>query len=111
MGSDCKAVRLAALSTLGRKKAFKKYEKGQASKEYVITQDQQESLQLLYTIIRFSCFEIMFEASKILGEDFDAWKTDCIYFRDTEKNRKSMDEYFTNKGLNYKILEFDIPEI
>ncbi len=111
LGSVCKAVRLVALSTLGRKKAFKKYEKGQASKEYVITQDQQESLQLLYTIIRFTCFEIMFEASKILGEDFDAWKTDCIYFRDTEDNRKSMDEYFTKKGLNYKILEFEIPEI
>ena len=111
LGSDCKAVRLAALSTLGRKKAFKKYEKGEALKEFVITQEQQENLQLLYTIIRFSCFEMMFEASKILGNDFDAWKTDCIYFRDTEKNRKAMDEFFTMKGCTYKILEFDTPEI
>jgi hypothetical protein len=111
LGSDCKAVRLAALSTLGRKKAFKKYEKGEALKEFVITQEQQENLQLLYTIIRFSCFEMMFEASKILGNDFDAWKTDCIYFRDTEKNRKVMDEFFTMKGCTYKILEFDTPEI
>jgi len=64
----------------------------------------------LYTLIRFSCFEMMFEASKILGDDFDAWKTDCIYFRDTEENRDKMNDFFTKKGLTYKILEFDTPE-
>ena len=110
LGSDCKAVRLAALSTLGRQKAFKQYKNGERLPEYVVTQAKQEDLTKLYTLIRFSCFEMMFEASKILGDDFDAWKTDCIYFRDTEENRDKMNDFFTKKGLTYKILEFDTPE-
>lgn len=105
LGSDCKAVRLAALSTLGRKKAFKQFEKGGQLDEYLITQEKHDDLSRLYTLIRFTCFEMMYEASEILGEDFDAWKTDCIYFRDTEENRSAMNEFFSSKGLTYKILE------
>lgn len=105
LGKDCKAVRLAALSTLGRKKAFKKFESGKYSNEFLITQDKKEDLAKLYTLIRFTCFEMMHDASIILGEDFDAWKTDCIYFRDSEDNRKKMNDFFKSKGISYKILE------
>jgi hypothetical protein len=105
LGTDCKAVRLAALSTLGRQKAFKQFKDGGQLDEYLVTQSKTEDLARLYTLIRFSCFEMMHDAAVILGDDFDAWKTDCIYFRDTPQNRESMNEFFSKKGLTYKVLE------
>jgi hypothetical protein len=59
-----------------------------------------------YKLIRLTCFKMMFDASEILGDDFDCWKTDCIYFRDTEENRKSMSDFFVSNGLTYKLLEY-----
>jgi hypothetical protein len=53
-----------------------------------------------------SCFEYMNEAAEMLGNDFDCWKTDCIYFLDTPENRDKMHKLFTSKGLTYKLLEY-----
>ena len=41
-----------------------------------------------------------------LGPDFDCWKTDCIYFHDSEKNRKLVTDYFDKKEMPYKILDY-----
>lgn len=103
---DAKAVRLAALSTMGRSKEYQ-YVKGQETlrdKQYTTQSDA--LLMDTYKLIRLTCFEMMYEASELLGTDFDCWKTDCIYFRDTPENREKMHDYFTDKGLTYKLLEF-----
>jgi hypothetical protein len=40
----------------------------------------------------------------MLGKDFIAYKTDCIYYVDTEKNRNLVNDYFDKNDLTYKQL-------
>jgi hypothetical protein len=103
---EAKAIRLAALSTMGRPKVYNFYKGGEIldGKRH-ITPDN-KSLMDAYKLIRLTCFEMMFDASEILGQDFDCWKTDCIYFRDTEQNRQNMSDFFVSKGVSYKVLEY-----
>jgi len=37
----------------------------------------------------------------ILGEDFFAYKTDCIYYRDTLENRKKVYDYLDENNFLY----------
>jgi hypothetical protein len=46
----------------------------------------------------------------LLGNDFDAYRTDCIYYRDTEENRKIVYDYLDEHGFNYKQLVFEEEE-
>lgn len=103
---EAKAIRLAALSTMGRSKVYEFYKGGEIfdGKKHITQEDK--LLMDAYKLIRLSCFKIMFDASEILGDDFDCWKTDCIYFRDSEENRKTMSEFFQDNGLTYKVLEY-----
>ena len=103
---EAKAIRLAALSTMGRSKVYEFYKGGEIfdGKKHITQEDK--LLMDAYKLIRLTCFKMMFDASEILGEDFDCWKTDCIYFRDTEENKKSMSDFFVSNGLTYKILEY-----
>jgi hypothetical protein len=48
----------------------------------------------------------MYDLSMMLGDDFDSWKVDCIYYRDSPQNRKIVTEYFIAKDMLYKQLEF-----
>jgi len=48
----------------------------------------------------------MKEASDLLGDDFFAWKTDCIYYRESLKNIKMVQEYFDQYNLTYKQLGY-----
>ena len=48
----------------------------------------------------------MKEASELVGDDFYSWKTDCIYYRDNEKNVKKIQDYFDSKDLTYKQLGY-----
>jgi hypothetical protein len=41
---------------------------------------------------------------KMLGEDFLAYKTDCIYYIDTPENREKVRDYFTQNDLTFKQL-------
>lgn len=104
--SEAKAIRLAALSTMGRSKVYEFYKGGEIfdGKKHITQEDK--LLMDAYKLIRLTCFKIMFDASEILGDDFDCWKTDCIYFRDSEENRKTMSEFFRDNGLTYKLLEY-----
>jgi hypothetical protein len=45
--------------------------------------------------------------SQLLGDDFDAYRTDCIYYRDTPENRKKVYDYLDSHGFYYKQLEFE----
>lgn len=103
---EAKAIRLAALSTMGRSKVYEFYKGGEIfdGKKHITQEDK--LLMDAYKLIRLTCFKIMFDASEILGDDFDCWKTDCIYFRDSEENRKTMSEFFQDNGLTYKVLEY-----
>ena len=69
LDSDCKALRLATLSVLGREKRFDKYKRGQLEKSF-ISQKENVELKNVFKFIRLSCFNYMKEASNLLGNDF-----------------------------------------
>jgi len=98
-----KALRLATLSVLGREKKYDKYQNGTKTEEVVI-RPKNEMLQLVYKDIRYSCYYTMYELSKLLGDDFDCWKTDCFYYRDSPENRKIIHDFLDERNILYKQL-------
>jgi hypothetical protein len=100
-----KAIRLASLSVLGRGKKFDKYVDG-VHAETIMIKEPDEQLKNVYSDIRFSCYYMMYELSLLLKDDFDCWKTDCIYYRDTTKNRKLVHDFFDERNMLYKQLIF-----
>ena len=105
LDTDCKALRLATLSVLGREKKFDNYEKGEIKESYVY-QKENVDLKNVFKFIRLTCFSFMKEASDLLGDDFFAWKTDCIYYRESLSNIKAVQEYFDQYNLTYKQLGY-----
>tara|TARA_Y100000114_G_C11763038_1_gene331038 strand:+ start:3648 stop:4355 length:708 start_codon:yes stop_codon:yes gene_type:complete len=105
LDNDCKALRLATISTLGREKKFNNYKQGKIGKSFVYKK-RNEKLQDVYKFVRLTCFKYMKEASKLLGDDFFAWKTDCIYYKNTKENIKMIQDYFDSKNLTYKQLGY-----
>jgi len=103
--SPSKALRLATLSVLGRKKHFTRYD-GKFMGERVCVDDGDENKRMIYKYIRYFCYQLMYECSVLLGEDFDCWKTDCIYFRDSTENLEKVSTYFSSKDMLFKQLEF-----
>jgi hypothetical protein len=99
-----KSVRLAALSTLGANKKYQKIVDGEITDEYFIVYGD-DNLQNVYRLIRFTCYKYMNEVKKLLGDDFIAYKTDCIYYIDTKANRKKVNTFFEMKDLLMKQLE------
>lgn len=106
LDDTAKPLRLATLSVLGREKVFEKFVDG-VFVEKVVIRPKDEQLRTVYADIRFSCFYMMYELSVILGEDFDCWRTDCIYYRDTPKNRQTVQDYFDEREMLWKQLVFD----
>lgn len=105
---DFKVVRLAALAVLGKDKPFLKYEKGKPLKnEYVVIKDPVAGLQDLYRAIRYTCYLHMDAIAELLGNDFECYKTDCIYYKDTPKNRKIVHNYLSKEGFSFKQLVYD----
>lgn len=98
-----KAVRLASLSVLGAERKFDQYVDG-VKVNTIVRRKKDEQLQRVYVDIRYSCYYMMYELSKLLGDDFDSWKTDCIYYRDTPENRKLVHDFFNERGMLYKQL-------
>ena len=98
-----KSIRLSTLSTLGKKRIYKVFING----EYTHDEEKNESekLQLVYNDIRFSTYGVMCELSEILQEDFYCWKTDCIFFKNTNKNIEIVKKHINNYGLTCKIEE------
>jgi hypothetical protein len=98
-----KALRLATLSTLGTERVYDVYKNG-VLVEQMVKRKKDDVLLDVYRDIRFSCYYMMYELSVILGEDFDCYKTDCIYYRDTPENRAIVHNYFDSKQMYYKQL-------
>jgi hypothetical protein len=100
-----KALRLATLSTLGRKKHFTKFEDGYMGERLCIN-DGDEQKRMIYKYIRYFCYQMMYEISVMLGDDFDCWRTDCIYYRNTPENVRLVSDYFDSKNVTYKNLTY-----
>ena len=101
--STGKAIRLASLSVLGRGKKFDKYVEGEFVESIQIKKPD-ATLQKVYVDIRYSCYYMMYELSQILKDDFESWKTDCIYYRDTPETRKIVHNYFEEREMLFKQL-------
>ena len=86
---------------LGKSKVYKVYVNGEYVNDEV--KNYSETLQLIYKDIRYSTYGILYEISEILQNDFYCWKTDCIFFKDTKKNRKIVKNHIENYGLTCKI--------
>jgi hypothetical protein len=98
-----KAIRLASLSKLGNGKRFDKYVDGEFV-EKIVVKETDTTLQKVYVDIRYSCYYMMYELSQMLKDDFESWKTDCIYYRDTPENRKIVHNYFEEREMLFKQL-------
>jgi len=100
---EFKAVRLAALSTMGANKKYQKIKDGYLVKEYMIVEGD-EQMQMVYKLIRYTCYKYMNQVKKLLKKDFLCYKTDCIYYMDTEDNREIVNNFFIEKNLYMKQL-------
>ena len=98
-----KQIRLAALSTMGKKKQYNLIKNGEITDDLLVIQGD-EKLAEVYTLIRYTCFKYMNDVRKLLGKDFLAYKTDCIYYLDSVENREKVMQYFSNKELFVKQL-------
>ena len=107
--SDYKVTRLTALSILGRRKIYQKIENGEVTNEYV-EYPENEKLKALFTFIRTYAYFVMHELSNLLGEEFESYNTDCVYYRDTTENRKCVSDYLNDKSLLYKWLTYSVGE-
>jgi hypothetical protein len=98
-----KAMRLAALANLASLKEYQIIKDGVLTDKTVILK-YDPILQKVYNNIRYTCYEHMNVISNLLGDDFICYKTDCIYYKDTEKNRILVQSYFDAADLQWKQL-------
>jgi hypothetical protein len=98
-----KALRLAALANLSSSKEYNVIKDGIVTKKTVVLK-YDPILQKVYNNIRYTCYEHMTTLANILGEDFICYKTDCIYYKDTPKNRELVQIYLDSVGLEWKQL-------
>lgn len=98
-----KSLCLAALATLGSDKTYQDIKHGVLTGDITIVKGD-DNLKLIYQSIRHTCFNYMITLSKMLGDDFVCYKTDCIYYVSTKKNIKMVAEFFESKGLDTKMM-------
>jgi hypothetical protein len=100
---DYKVTKLASLAVLGRIKAYYVYDKGvKIEKPIIVATEHHEKLKNLYRAIRYGCYYHMGQLAVLLGKDFEAYRTDCIYYRDSVENRKKVYDYLTEQGFTYR---------
>jgi len=98
---NLKQIRLSSLSSLGKSKTYKVFKEGVYSHEEEFRGDL--SLQNVYLDIRYSTYGVMLEIARELKDDFCCWKTDCIFFHDTDDNRNIATEIIESYGLEWKV--------
>jgi len=101
-----KNIRLATLGVLGTEKKYERYENGECIGTVVLKKEN-KAMKLIYKDIRLSCFFMMYELSILLGENFESWNTDCIYYRDSFENRKLVHDFFDMHNMLYKQLTYN----
>jgi len=100
-----KVTRLAAISVLGRRKVYTVFE-GKNKKGEVVQQEEDPLLKEVFKSVRHTCFSYMAHLQKKLGKGFYCYRTDGIFYEDTPKNRKIVQDYFDSKGLSWKQLVY-----
>jgi hypothetical protein len=101
--SEYKMTKLASLAVLGRMKAYYIYENGQKiEKPIIVAHPLFEKLKNLYRGIRYGCYFHMGQLAIILGKDFEAYRTDCIYYRDSVENRIKVYDYLSQQGFTFR---------
>jgi Leucine-rich repeat (LRR) protein len=100
-GLESLDVNLNSLSSLGKSRIYNVYEDGEHTADQEMRAN--ESLQNVYLDIRYSTYGVMLEIAEELGNDFCCWKTDCIFFYDTQENRKKVQDIIESYGLECKI--------
>lgn len=98
---NLKTIRLSSLSSLGKKRIYNVYKEGIHMHDEEHKGDM--TLQKVYLDIRYSTYGVMLEIAKELGEDFCCWRTDCIFFHDTEQNQQLVRDIIEGYGLECKI--------
>jgi hypothetical protein len=103
-----KSIRLAALANLSSSKEYQIIKDGIVTNETIILKHD-PILQKVYNNIRYTCYEHMTILANMLGDDFICYKTDCIYYKDNEKNRDMVQVYLDSCDLEWKQL-FEPPK-
>jgi len=105
-----KSMRLAALANLSSSKEYKIVVDGEITDKSIILKFEPK-FQRLYNNIRYECFEHMNNLAQMLGDDFVCYRTDCIYYKDTKKNRNLVYTYLDSVAINYKqLVDIALPE-
>jgi hypothetical protein len=108
---NIKELRNASLANLGSDKVYQVVEDMiYTGKNIVFKCDPK--LKMLHNNITYTCCELMFNLSKMLGDDFKDYKTDEINYKRTKENVKLVNSYlkkhslpFTNTYLKPEIKE------
>lgn len=95
-----KCIKLATLSTLGRPKVYEVFIKGKYDHTEVTKANN--DLITVYNDIRQSTYQIMQEVADNLGNDFFCWRTDCIYFKNTDLNCEKVIEIVEEHNIGWK---------
>lgn len=98
-----KSLRLASLANLSSSKEYNVIKDGEITNKTVVLK-YDPILHKVYNNIRYSCYEHMTNLANMLGNDFICYKTDCIYYKDTEKNRAIVQTYLDSVGFDWKQL-------
>ncbi len=101
-----KTIRLATLGVLGTEQKYDRYVNGEYVETYTYRKEN-KAMKNIYKDIRLTCYYMMYELSLQLGDDFESWNTDCIYYRDTPENRKLVHDFFDMHNMLYKQLTYD----
>jgi len=106
---DLKQIRLSTLSSLGKVRVYKVFTNGVYSHDEALNGNSR--LQNVYLDIRYSTYGVMLEIARELKDDFCCWKTDCIFFHDTENNRTIATEIIESYGLEWKVENKNISKL
>jgi hypothetical protein len=98
-----KSLRLAALANLSSMKEFYIMRDGKVTNE-TITIKYDPILHKIYNNIRNGCYEHMMNIANILGDEFICYKTDCIYYKDSEENKQIVQTYLDSVAMEWKQL-------
>jgi hypothetical protein len=98
-----KSLRLAALANLSSMKEYLVIKDGKVTKETMMLK-YDPILHKVYNNIRFTCYEHMMNIAKMLEDDFICYKTDCVYYKDTENNRQLVQGYLDSVAMEWKQL-------
>lgn len=100
---DDKSLRLAALANLSSIKEYVLIKNGVETEETIVLK-YDPVLHKVYNNIRYTCYEHMMNIAKILEDDFICYKTDCVYYKDTESNRQVVQGYLDSVAMEWKQL-------